>query len=150
VEGFRAMKRSVSAVLSLGTVSAAAGLAIGLLLFLGPACTTHGEGGRCDPLNIVNGQFADCDTNLTCVQAGDIQLPEGGTSQASICCPSNRSALLPGDICALSPTTPGSDASIPDGGFDTGTTDATPDQSSDAPSDANDGSTITDASDGGG
>jgi len=118
---------------------------LGLFAALSPACTTHGEGGRCDPTNIVNGQFADCDNGLTCYPAQDIHLPEGGNSQAAICCPTDRTQATT-QICMLSPTAPGSDAGFPDGGFqDTGTVDSTVDQSTnDAPSDVTE-DTTTDA-----
>ncbi len=103
-------------------------MVLGLVASLANGCTTNGEGGRCDHTNVVNGVYADCDSDLVCVQAVDIRLPEGGTSQADICCPSNR-ALAQTQICMLSPPAPGSDAGIPDGGFETGTNDATMDQS---------------------
>jgi hypothetical protein len=112
------------------------------------ACTTHGEGGRCDSRN----GNADCDSNLVCIPAGDIVLPltEAGIiqhSNADICCPMDRSGLSAGDICSLNNTTPNSDASIPDTGTtDTGS-DVTVDQSvsdvtsSDATNDVEDATT---------
>jgi hypothetical protein len=112
-----------------------AAIAVALAASMAPGCTTHGEGGRCDSMNL----NADCDNGLVCIHGDDIILPEGGTSQADICCPVDRSSLTPGDICYLNTNAPGSDAGIPDTG-----TDVTVDQSSsdvttdvtDAPSDA--------------
>jgi hypothetical protein len=127
VEGFREMKRLSSVYLPL-----AVGAALTLVL-AGNGCTTHGEGGRCDPLNKnSSGGFADCDSNLICTPGSDLSLPEGGTVSGNICCPQDRSKATT-DICRGSPITPGSDASIPEGGFESGT-DATSDgPPSDAP-----------------
>jgi hypothetical protein len=123
---------------------ASVAIVLGLVASLANGCTTNGEGGRCDHTNVVNGVYADCDTGLVCVQAVDIRLPEGGTSQADICCPSDRS-LATTQICMLNPAAPGSDAGIPEGGFETGTpdvmtmdqstTDVTEDTTSDVSSD---------------
>jgi hypothetical protein len=134
---FAAMKR----LASLPTVI----LLVGLAIALGSACTTHGEGGRCDHTNVsATGGYLDCDDGLTCVSGSDIHFAEGGNSSVDICCPSDRGSLPVGDICALSPISPGSDASIPDGGFetstadvstDTTTTDVTTDSPVDAPTD---------------
>jgi len=106
-------------------------IAAALCVSLAPSCTSHGEGGRCDP----NNSNADCDNGLVCIQAQDIILPEGGYSQAAICCPVDRAALMPGDICYLNSNTPGSDAGIPEGGFPEASSDAPVESSSDAPID---------------
>jgi hypothetical protein len=108
---------------------------------LGASCTTHGEGGRCDPGNVVNGAFADCDSNLTCISGQELALPDGGGHpQGYFCCPSSGRDTLPADdICRGSPVSPGSDASIPDGGLDTGTdapAEAATDAAGDGPEEA--------------
>lgn len=122
-------------------------LAIGALLAvsLAPGCTTHGEGGRCDPNNIdVNGNFADCDTGLICTPGSELSLPEGGTSEADICCPADRS-LATTNICKGSPSSPGSDAGIPEGGFDTGTDVTTDTTTSDVTTDTTTSDVTTDS-----
>ena len=116
------------------------------------ACTTHGEGGRCDKNNVdrVTGVNLDCDPNLVCTPGSDLLLPgdSGARSQSDICCPSDRTTADPFTICALAPPTPGSDASIPDTGTDGTATDATTDQSSgDAAGDAADGAISDGAAD---
>ena len=115
-----AMKRLSFSLVSLGVGAA-------LAMALAPGCTTHGEGGRCNPNNKTStGGFADCDSNLVCTSGLLLALPDGGgTSQADICCPVDRSTATT-DICKGSPVSPGSDASI---------TDATADQSTDATND---------------
>ena len=129
------------ALLSLGQ----AVITVAIVVALAPSCTTHGEGGRCDP----NNGNADCDNGLICINGDDIILPEGGYSQAAICCPTDRSDLMPGDICYLNSMTPGSEAGIPEGGFpeasmmdvpvDQTSSDVTQsDVSTDAPADASD------------
>ena len=135
------MKRLASWVIVLATTGALAG-----------ACTTHGAGGRCDPLNVPAGsnQNADCDNGLVCISGSELQLPDGGGSpQGNFCCPLDRQSLDPSNICYANTNVPGDDASIPDTGTtDTGSSDATQDQSSsdasdassDSPSDAGDAS----------
>ncbi len=111
-------------------------LLVGSAVALGSACTTHGEGGRCDHTNVsATGGYLDCDDGLTCVSGSDIHFAEGGNSSVDICCPSDRGSLPVGDICALSPISPGSDASIPDGGFDTSTSDVSTDTTTDVTTD---------------
>jgi hypothetical protein len=101
-------------------------VAAALTAMLAPGCTTHGEGGRCNPNNkTTTGTFADCDNGLVCTSGLLLSLPEGGTSQADICCPVDRSTSVT-DICKGSPVSPGSDAAI---------TDATTDQSADVAND---------------
>lgn len=108
------------------------------------ACTTHGDGGRCDPANVPAGtnQNADCDNGLVCISGSELQLPDGGGSpQGNFCCPPTGRDQLPNtDICFANTNVPGDDASIPDTGTtDTGTNDATTDQSaSDGATDASD------------
>jgi len=139
--------------LSSWPISAALALALGAVLASG-GCTTHGEGGRCDPGNVPAGtnQNADCDNGLSCISGQELELPDGGGHPTGyFCCPDNRQALPIGDVCALNPTSPGSDASIPDGATESGPGDATTDQSTsdvvttDSPSDA----PVTDAQDDG-
>jgi len=127
--------------------------AFGVVLYAA-ACTSHGEGGRCDPNNTgTDGTYLDCNSGLTCVSGLELALPDGGGHPAGdFCCPASaqdRAALPPGDICAGNPSSPGSDASIPDGAFnDVTTTDATSDQStSDVSTDAPEDTTTTDAAD---
>ena len=144
-----AMKRLSFSLVSLGTACA-------LAMLLAPGCTTHGEGGRCDPNNTnTTGGFADCDaTNsngapLICISGQNLTLPEGGQLQGFLCCPANRAEATT-DVCKGSPASPGSDAAITtDATTDQSTSDVTTDQttsdvttdvssdvSSDAPSDA--------------
>jgi hypothetical protein len=117
------MKRLSSIYLPLG---------IGALLAaaLAPGCTTHGEGGRCDPANInqTTNLNADCDSNLVCTSGTVLSLPEGGTVTGWVCCPADRSTATT-DICRGNPISPGSEAGIPEAGAETGTNDATVDQS---------------------
>jgi hypothetical protein len=118
------MKRLSSIYLPLGIGAA-------LALALAPGCTTHGEGGRCDPANInpTTNLNADCDSNLVCTPGQVLSLPEGGTVTGDVCCPADRSKATT-DICRGNPISPGSDAAIVDTGVvDTGTTDASSDQS---------------------
>ncbi len=144
------MKRLSSMVWPLGIVAA-------LTFALAPGCTTHGEGGRCDPNNVnqTTGGFADCDaTNsngvpLVCVSGTTLSLPEGGIVQGYVCCPdpAHRDQATT-DICKGNPISPGSDASIPDTGTtETGTSDATSDQStSDVVTDSQTSDVVTDSS----
>ena len=112
------MKRLSFSLVSLG-------LAAALAATLAPGCTTHGEGGRCNPKNTTStGGFADCDNGLVCTSGFLLALPEGGASQADICCPVDRSQSTT-DICKGSPISPGSDASIPDATTDQSTSDVT-------------------------
>lgn len=123
---------------------ASVGIVVALAASLSGACTTHGDGGRCDSRN----GNADCDNGLVCTPAVDITLPEGGTSMADICCPQDRTTAPLGDICALNPPTPGSDASIPDTGSDVTVSDSPSDSPVDQSStDASDGATTTDSGD---
>jgi len=105
--------------------------AVGLVVYA--ACTSHGEGGRCDPGNVPAGsnQNADCNDGLVCTPGSELALPDGGGHpQGYFCCPPDRSGLPITDICAGSPTSPGSDASIPDGALGDGSvTDSSSDQS---------------------
>jgi hypothetical protein len=112
------------------------------------ACTTHGEDGRCDLLNGNN----DCASGYVCTAASELFLPDSGgaNSQASLCCPQDRTTATPGSICALAPPTPGSDASITDATTDGTVSDATTDQSSGdagADADAGDGAIVDGAAD---
>jgi hypothetical protein len=111
-------------------------LVLGLVGSLSNACSVSGEGDRCDHTNVSStGQYLDCASGLICYPEEQITLPEGGTSQADICCPINRAEATT-QICMLNPPAPGSEAGIPDGGFETGTNDATLDQSTqDSPAD---------------
>lgn len=131
----------------------AAGVVFALACALAPACTTHGEGGRCDHTNVVNNQYADCDNGLVCLPGNELALPDGGGApKGDFCCPGDpnvRAALPTSDICHGAGNAPNSDASIPDGALETGAGDATSDQSTsdvvtDAPSEA-----ATDAGDDG-
>lgn len=114
------------------------------------ACTSHGEGGRCDPGNVPAGsnQNADCNDGLVCIPGSELALPDGGGHPTgNFCCPPDRSTLPIGDICAESPPSPGSDASIPDGALESSVPDASGDQStSDVVTDSPD-DTATDAPD---
>jgi hypothetical protein len=129
-------KRLPSMVLPLGIGAA-------LAIALAPGCTTHGEGGRCDPSNVnPAGGFADCDaTNsngvpLVCTSGAVLALPEGGTVSGYVCCPGpNDRAKATTDICRGNPVAPGSDASIPDTGADATSDQSTSDVTSDAPGD---------------
>ncbi|HEY1955004.1 MAG TPA: hypothetical protein VGH28_05315 [Polyangiaceae bacterium] len=136
--------------LSSWPISAAVALALAGVLGSG-GCTTHGEGGRCDPGNksTTDGTFLDCDTGLTCVSGSELELPDGGGHPSgNFCCPVDRTGLPLGDICLLSPTSPGSDASIGDSAPDSTVNDATTDQSNDVvTSDAPVDSPVTDAAD---
>jgi hypothetical protein len=146
-----AMKRLSFSIVSLGVAAA-------LTAVLAPGCTTHGEGGRCDPNNTnTTGGFADCDaTNsngeaLVCTSGQYLALPEGGTVEGFVCCPSNR-AKATTDICKGSPISPGSDASISDATpdqstADVTTSDVTNDVAIDAPVDAQGDASSSDASD---
>lgn len=140
------MKRLASWLIVLATTGALAG-----------ACTSHGAGGRCDPLNVPAGtnQNADCDNGLVCISGAELQLPDGGGSpQGNFCCPTDRTQNLdPSNICYASSNVIGDDASIPDtGATDTSTSDApsdssTSDSATDAPSDsASDAGDASDAS----
>ena len=127
------------------------GLAAALATILAPGCTTHGEGGRCDPNNKNStGGFADCEaTNsnneqLICLSGANLTLPEGGTVDGFICCPANR-AKATTDICKGSPISPGSDASIPDTSTDQQTSDVTTDVTSDVTSDVQTDAPVSDA-----
>jgi hypothetical protein len=124
-----AMKRLSFSLVSLGVAAA-------LSAMLAPGCTTHGEGGRCDPKNInqTTNQFADCDNGLVCTSGALLSLPEGGTVDGYICCPQDRSTSTT-DICKGSPVSPGSDASIPDVVTDTSTSDVTNDVVNDVTTD---------------
>lgn len=136
-----AMKRLSFSLVSLGLGGA-------LAMMLAPGCTTHGEGGRCDPknLNTTNGAFADCDNGLQCTSGALLSLPEGGTVDGYICCPADRSTSTT-DICKGSPISPGSDASIPDVvTTDTSTNDVTTDVTNDVTSDVQTDAPITDSS----
>jgi hypothetical protein len=143
-----AMKRLSFSVVSLG-------LAAALAAMLAPGCTTHGEGGRCDPknLNTTTGAFADCDNGLQCTSGTLLSLPEGGTVDGFICCPQDRSTSTT-DICRGSPVSPGSDASISDATTDQSTSDVvtsdvvTSDVSNDVQTDAPITDASTDAPDG--
>jgi hypothetical protein len=143
-----AMKRLSFSLVSLG-------LAATLTVALAPGCTTHGEGGRCDPKNIdpTTNAFADCDSNLTCTSGALLSLPEGGTVAGDICCPVDRSTATT-DICRGSPVSPGSDASISDATTDqstsdVSTSDVTTDVTNDVETDASSTSdAATDAPDG--
>jgi len=123
------MKRLSFSLVSLG-------LAAALSAMLAPGCTTHGEGGRCDPKNVnpSTNAFADCDGNLVCTSGTLLSLPEGGTVEGYICCPQDRSTSTTA-ICKGSPVSPGSDASIPDSTPDQSTSDVTTDVASDVTSD---------------
>ena len=114
-----AMKRLSFSFVSLG-------LAAALAVALAPGCTTHGEGGRCDPknINLTTNQYADCDDGLVCTSGTLLSLPEGGTVNGYICCPQDRSTSTT-DICKGSPVSPGSDASISDATTDQSTSDVT-------------------------
>ena len=124
-----AMKRLSFSLVSLGVAAA-------LAASMAPGCTTHGEGGRCDPKNInpTTNQFADCDDGLVCTSGALLALPEGGSSQADICCPQDRSTSTTA-ICKGSPVSPGSDASITDSTTDQQTADVTTDVVSDVTTD---------------
>src|SRR5947209_3507483 len=129
-----AMKRLSFSLVSFGTVAA-------LFVALAPGCTTHGEGGRCDPRNTNStGGFADCEaTNsngaqLICLSGQNLSLPEGGTVDGYICCPSDRSQATT-DICRGSPVSPGSEAGIGDATADQSTADVTSDVTSDVSND---------------
>ena len=136
------MKRLISAAIAFGVASV-----------LAAACTTHGSGGRCDPGNVPAGtnQNADCDNGLTCIPGLELELPDGGGHPSGyFCCPpdQDRASLPLGDICALNPVAPGSDASIPDSATESGPGDASTDQASgDAATDATDDVVQSDASD---
>lgn len=116
------------------------GIGAALAIALAPGCTTHGEGGRCDPANTnASGGYADCDSNLVCTPGQVLSLPEGGTVQGNICCPADRSTATT-DICRGNPISPGSDAGIPetsttDTGSDVTTDQTTSDVVTDSPSD---------------
>lgn len=120
--------------LSFSLVSLALAAALGTTL--APGCTTHGEGGRCDPKNInqTTNLNADCDSTLQCTNGAILSLPEGGTVDGWICCPVDRTKSTT-DICKGSPVSPGSDASIPDTGSDQQTSDVVSDVTSDVTSD---------------
>ncbi len=123
------------------------GIGVALALALAPGCTTHGEGGRCDPNNInaTTNTNADCDSNLVCTPGQVLSLPEGGQVTGNVCCPADRSTATT-DICRGSPVSPGSDAGIPETGGETGTTDATSDQStSDVVTDSTTSDVVTDS-----
>jgi hypothetical protein len=119
------------------------GFAAMLTMALAPGCTTHGEGGRCDPKNINQSTNlnADCDSDLQCTNGALLSLPEGGTVAGWICCPVDRSKSTT-EICKGSPVSPGSDASITDATTDQSTADVTNDVVSDVTNDV-----TTDASD---
>jgi len=135
-----AMKRLSFSLVSLG-------LAAALSAMLAPGCTTHGEGGRCDPKNInpTTNQFADCDNGLVCTSGALLSLPEGGTVDGYICCPEHREQSTTA-ICKGSPVSPGSDASIPDATSDQQTADVTSDVTNDVTNDVETDAPITDAS----
>ena len=123
------MKRLSFSVVSLG-------LAASLAMVLAPGCTTHGEGGRCDPKNVnpSTNAFADCDNGLVCTSGTLLSLPEGGTVDGYICCPQDRSTSTT-QICLGSPVSPGSDASLTDVTTDQSTADVTSDVTGDVVSD---------------
>jgi hypothetical protein len=124
------------------------------------ACTSHGEGGRCDPGNVPAGsnQNADCNDGLACISGTELTLPDGGghLTGVYVCCPptvQERAALPDDDICKSSASSPGSDASIPEGGInDVNVSDVVVDQSTsdvttDAPADATSADAGDDAAD---
>jgi hypothetical protein len=118
-------------------------------MMLAPGCTTHGEGGRCDPKNInpTTNQFADCDDGLVCTSGTLLSLPEGGTVDGYICCPPpEKRAQSSSAICRGSPVSPGSDASIEDAPTDQQTADVTSDVTNDVTNDVVTDAPITDSS----
>ncbi len=143
------MKRLSSMVWPLGIVAA-------LTFALAPGCTSHGEGGRCDPNNVnqTTGALADCDaTNsngvpLFCVAVSSLSLADSSFTQDHVCCPdaAHRNQATT-DVCKGNPVSPGSDASIPDTSTpETGTNDATSDQStSDVVTDSQTSDVVTDS-----